>query len=53
MKRIYVVVEFNGEDAFAQGAFEDAEAAYNAMEAWQGPNPSANWVISECSLHAK
>lgn len=51
MKRIYVVIEFNGNDAITQGAFETEYAAYEAMNAWMGSNPSAKWTVSSCSLH--
>lgn len=52
MKRIYVVIEFNGYDAIPQGAFEKENDAYQAMEAWMGDNPSANWVVRSCTLHS-
>lgn len=50
MKRIYVVIEFNGSDAIAQGAFESEEDAYQAMESWCG-NSSTNWAVRGCTLH--
>ena len=50
MKRVYVVIEFNAFDAIAQGAFENENDAYNAMENWRG-NSSANWTVTACGLH--
>jgi len=51
MKRIYVVIEYNAYDAQPQGAFENEEEAYRAMEAWMGHNPTANWLVKSCTLH--
>lgn len=51
MKRIYVVIEFNAFDAIPQGAFETEDAAYEAMAAWMGDNPSASWVVKSCTLN--
>lgn len=50
MKRVYVVIEFNAFDAISQGAFENENDAYNAMENWIG-NSSANWTVTACDLH--
>lgn len=52
MKRIYVVIEFNGCDAIPQGAFESEEVAYEAMNEWMSrSDSSANWTVQSCTLH--
>ena len=50
MKRIYIVIEFNGFDAIPQGAFETEDAAYKAMEEWS-KGKSSNWTVGGCTLH--
>ena len=50
-KRIYVVIEFNGLDAMAQGAFETEESAYEAMENWS-KGKSSSFVVTPCTLHS-
>lgn len=50
-KRIYVVIEFNGLDAMAQGAFETEDSAYEAMENWS-KGKSSSWVVTPCTLHS-
>lgn len=56
MKRtyIYVVIEFNANNAIAQGAFNTEAEAYEAMHAWMGPygqSSSANWTVKPCTLN--
>ena len=50
-KRIYVVIEFNGIDAMAQGAFETEYSAYEAMENWS-KGKSSSWVVTPWTLHS-
>ena len=51
MKRIYIVIEFNGSDAIAQGAFTNEQSAYEAMESWRQWSPTANWAVRSCTLN--
>jgi len=49
-QRIYIVVEFNQDDAIAQGAFNTEKKAYAAMKAWKYHSDS-NWTVTSCTLY--
>ena len=50
MERIYVVIEFNGLDAIARGAFTNEQEAWNALDEWKGSS-TANWTVRSCTLN--